>query len=89
MASKEDLNAAIETLSQKITGVGELLADYGMDITAAISKLQADVTAGADVSESIAALTALAAKVDEAGETIKGLDVTVEGISGQPTPPVA
>ena len=84
---KEDLAAAVESIGQKIAGIGDLLVDYSTDIQAAIAKLQADISAGLDVTESITALTTLAGKVDEAATSIKALDVTAEGISGQPTPP--
>lgn len=88
MATKEELESSIETLSTGITGISDGLADLATDFDAAVKKLQDQIAAGqVDLGPSVAALVALSEKTTQIADAIKSLDAKAEEISGQPTPP--
>lgn len=92
MATKDELEAAIATVSQKIGEVADGLTDFAGDFQAAIDELKKQIAAGGqgpDLDPSMAALAALADKATAISTSLAALDATAEGISGIPTPPPA
>lgn len=88
MATKDELESAIETLSGGISGISDGIADLAGDFAAAVKKLQDQIAAGSvDLGPSVAALATLSEKATAISDSIKALDTQAEEISGVVTPP--
>lgn len=87
MVSKEELEAGIDAVSDKITGVSDKLADFVVDFKAAVDELKRQIAAGGvDLAPAMAKLTALSDKIVPISDSLAALDTEAEGISGTPTP---
>lgn len=63
MATKEELNAALDAVSTEITKLGD-------DLAAQLATLEAQIAAGGDVSDSLAKANAIAAKLQAIDDTL-------------------
>jgi len=63
MATKEELNAALDAVSTEITKLGD-------DLAAHLADLAAQIAAGGDVTDSLAKANAIAAKLQSIDDTL-------------------
>lgn len=63
MATKEELNAALDAVSAEITKLGD-------DLAARLAELTAQIAAGSDVTDSLAKANAIAAKLQSIDDTL-------------------
>lgn len=87
--SKEQLEAGIDELNEKITAIGDSLVDLASDVSAAFEELKSQIGQpnAVDLGPLLEKVGTAISKLSAFSAGIKNLDVAAEEITGKPTPP--